>query len=103
MIHAVEKVMSHYFILMDLGRTTSPGYDGPLGKLFKDGIKTEPIVNFEPMSGDPIIIPSHILNSPDFNNDTRLLYEYYIASHNNPGDFPENLAKKQPGCCHQVR
>ena len=97
----------HYFMYCDGGHeglaSTSPDYNGPIGRNFKDGLELKDIVDFKPIRG---IFPvkeylKHFIDS--LNKDWRLLYEYYMAVVKGPKSFSKALAARIPGHVHKAR
>ena len=105
LFHGLEKNCQRYFLLCDggiFGETSkSPSYDGPIGIKFKNGLKLEDIVDFEPIPGFVKEFPQDFIKS--LNKDLQLLYELCIALQKGPAFFSEALAKRIPGKIHKAR
>ena len=109
-LHANEKPFIAYFCYCDTKGSTnkedwtkSDEFDGHIGIEFKTGYNLEPIVQKTvKLFFDPDSIMRLSQDQYDsLNNDYKLLYDYYIAL--KTGDFPEELANRTPGHCHQGR
>ena len=105
LLHTNELPFKKYFKWCDNSgkdvKTTSPSYDGHIGKNFKDGLDLEEIVNFNKVKGKvPVFSPDFIKS---FNNDTKYLYQICHAIQDGPKKFPKHLIKKLIGHCHQGR
>ena len=106
LLHANEKIWQKYFLHHE-GLTKSPSYDGPIGSQLKNGLKLEPIVNYEPVPGFEGMLgwaknfPKDFIDS--FNNDTAYLYQLYLAIMEGPSAFSKSLAERSPGDIHQVK
>ena len=105
LLHTNELPFKKYFKYCDAkGKhvsTTSPNYEGHIGKLFKDGLDLEPLVNFKRVPGKLEILPTDFIKS--INGDTKYLYEIVHAIQNGRRAFPQRLANKIIGHAHQGR
>ena len=100
LFHGEEKVFETLFKSLD-GPTNSPTYNGPIGKLIRDGLDLKPIVDYVPVkTHEGYSVPAHLVMS--FNNDTKLLFDLFLAIQNASKDFSEGLAKRKLAKCHQV-
>ena len=97
--HGVEKTFQSYFLHLENVASTGPFYNGPHGKLLKDGVALEPIVQFEKVPGLVGEYPEDFINS--MNNDLILFYELCIAIQT--GVFSESLMRKKLAKCHKAR
>ena len=105
LLHTNELPFKKYFKYCDnYGKdvkTTSPTYEGHIGKNFKNGLDLKPIVNFKKITGKVDVFTADFIKS--FNNDTRYLYNICHAIQNGHQNFPANLVNKLIGHCHQGR
>ena len=106
LLHANERTYIIYFLFCDneglSTDTTSPDFDGHIGKMFKKGLKLEPIIireynpfadcNFEKL-------PKDLYDA--LNHDYKLLHDLILATVS--GDFPEELALRTIGHPHPAR
>ena len=100
LFHGEEKVFETFFKSLD-GPTNSPTYNGPIGKLIRDGLELKPVIEYVPVkTHEGYEVPAHLVMS--FNNDTKLLFDLFLAIQNESTDFPEALAKRKLAKCHQV-
>ena len=97
--HATEKALQRYFNFVEKAPSQAPFYNGPIGKLIKDGVKLEPVVMFAPVAGLVQDYEKDFVSS--MNNDLQLLYELCIAIQS--GVFPEGLMKKLLAKVHKAR
>ena len=105
LLHCNELPFKKYFKYCDgLGKevpTTSPTYEGHIGKTFKEGLELKPIISFKTIPGKVEILPKDCLKS--FNNDTIYFYNICHAIQNGYRAFPQNLVNKLIGHAHQGR
>ena len=105
LLHTNELPFKKYFKYCDgQGKqipTTSPTYEGHIGKTFKDGLELKPIIPFKTIPGKVEILPNDCLKS--FNNDTIYFYNICHAIQNGYRTFPQNLVNKIIGHAHQGR
>ena len=97
--HGVEKTWQTYFLHLENTPSTAPFYSGPHGRLLKDGVVLQPIVNYDAIPGLVEEYPEDFISS--MNNDLILLYELCAAIQS--GIFPEHLMKKKLAKCHKAR
>ena len=105
LLHCNELPFKKFFKYCDAQgkdvNTTSPSYDGHIGKTFKDGLELMPIVNFKTVPGKLEILPNDFINS--LNNDSKYLYKICHAIMGGYRRFPQNLIYKIIGKAHQGR
>lgn len=101
--HTNEKPWGKYFKLCD-GKgiivSKSPSFDGHLGIKFKNGLKKQPIINFEQFPNCNFVeLPEDLVKS--MNHDYKTLYDLCLAV--KTGEVSPELAARTLGVCHQAR
>ena len=106
LLHANERTYMVYFIFCDneglSTDTTSPGFDGHIGIMFKKGLQLEAIIirDFNPFADcDFQKLPKELYDA--LNHDYKLLHDLILATVS--GNFPEELAIRTIGHAHQAR
>lgn len=97
LLHMIELLLKHLFVVLDGGTASAETYVGPIGRKFKEAEHT-PIANFTAISmGDfPANFDSSLLT-----NDQKHLYE--LANAISRGYCSQELASRKIGATHEAR